>query len=133
MQFNYDAYKAGMSIPNKKTREQEFMEKQRLLETQANLENQALSSEEKLMRLMQKDPEEFQQFMSIKNMMTPYQQGMLGIQRGQLGVQSAKLGADSLTPQQKNYQFLRSQGVPHEEAMERAGLKTQEKKKLSFD
>lgn len=133
MQFNYDAYKAGMSIPNKKTREQEFMEKARLLNLQAKLEDSQLSDTEKKFRLMVSDPEGYRKFTELNNMITPYQQGMLGIQRGQLGIQDAKLGADSLTPQQKNYQFLRSQGVPHEEAMERAGLKTQEKKKLSFD
>lgn len=126
MEFNYDAYKAGMAIPNRKTREQEFMDKQRLLEAQANLENQSLSAEEKLFRLMQQQPDEFRKFMELKNMMTPYQQGMLGIQRGQLGIQGAKLGEDRMTPQQKNYQFLIKQGVPPKEAMERVGLKAEE-------
>lgn len=134
MQFNYDAYKAGMSIPNKKTREQEFMEKERILRMQSQLENEQLSSEEKLMRLMQKDPTQFQEFMSIKNMMTPYQQGMLGIQRGQLGVQAARVNADSTPEKLRIVDTLMKQGIPREEALDRAGLRPgKTKPSFNFD
>ena len=109
MMFNNDAFMAGMKIPTKYTMEQELAQKKKLLEMQAELENQSLTAEEKLFRLAQQRPAEFQKFMEMKNALSPYQEGMLGIQRGQLGIQSQRVGAENTTPLQKNLPFLRQQ------------------------
>jgi len=116
----------------KTTMEQELAQKRMLMQEQAGLENQSLSAEEKLFRLYAQNPEAYGKFKEASNsFLTPYQQGMLGIQGGQLKLQGAKLGQESVTSQQKNYEFLRKQGVPHEEALDRSGLRP-EKKKPNF-
>lgn len=119
MMFNYDAFKAGMQIPNKKTMEQELAQKMQLMREQADLENNQLSAEEKLYRLSQQDPAGFQKYMEIKNALSPYQEAMLGIQRGQLGLQGARLNQQNITPQQQNFYFLKRQfpNKPEEEIL----------------
>lgn len=124
MQFNYDAYKAGFQMPTKKTQEQELMEKMKLLNYQSQLQDSQLGDLEKRYRLMKSDPEGFQSLMLFNNIMTPYQEGMLNLQRSQAG-------ADSMTPQQKNYEYLKKHfpNMPEEELLIRSGLKAPEQKK----
>lgn len=124
MQFNYDAYKAGFQMPTKKTQEQELMEKMKLLNYQSQLKDSEMSDLEKQYNLMRNDPAGFSEFMGLKNMITPYQQGMLAIQRGQLGIQGAKLNGEKMPSQQKLFDFLKSKypNMPDNEILARINL-----------
>lgn len=104
----------------KKTMEEELAQKQQLMREQAALEDQALTPELKLFRLMKQNPNEFRAFMEAKNAMSPYQEAMLGIQRGQLGIQSQRAGAENMTPQQRNFNFLDRAfpGMPDEQKLQ---------------
>ena len=128
MRFETDLFQNALNRTmdnrmRKKTMEEELAQKRLLMREQASYENQSLSPEEKLFRLSQQKPDEFREYMQVKNTITPYQQAMLGIQRGQLGLQSQRIGVENTPDKQRLVQFLVGQGIAPDEALDRVGLK----------
>lgn len=136
---NWGAFSQGFSSgfnrmldqkEKKKAIEQELKNKMALMGYGAQLENQALIPEQKLLQTFQSNPELFQQYQTSKD---PFKQQELGLQGRGLDIrqqeanteaaykkfiQSSGGGASGAGPKQRDFQFLMSlPGMTQEQAL----------------
>lgn len=92
-------YSIADAKDKKRTMEEEYAQRMKLIQEQSRLQDQELTPEQKLMRMYQGNPQGFTQF---RQALDPNAPAEMELKRGALGIQQGNLDLDR---QYKNYQM----------------------------